>query len=89
MQKKLLVLHHLGLGDHFVMNGFVHLLLEKEKPSELLLIVKEHNLKTVQKMYDGFSEIKFYVIKDLEELFPRENPTKKLEQVAKNRLLGL
>jgi hypothetical protein len=87
MQKKLLVLHHLGLGDHFVMNGFVHLLLEKEKPSELLLIVKSHNLKTVQKMYDGFSEIKFYVIKDLDELFPRENPTKILEDMVKDGYL--
>jgi hypothetical protein len=78
MSNKILVLHHLGLGDHFVMNGFVHLLLEKEKPQELLLVVKQHNLKTVEKMYDGYPEVKFYSIKDLDDLYPKEDPNSKI-----------
>jgi hypothetical protein len=83
MSKKILVLHHLGLGDHFVMNGFVHLLLDNEAPSELLLVVKNHNLQTVQKMYDGYP-VKFYAIKDLDELFPRDDPMKKIGDLLKD-----
>jgi hypothetical protein len=89
MSKKLLVLHHLGLGDHFVMNGFIHLLLEKEAPSEILMVVKEHNLKTVKKMYDGFPEVKFYPIKDLDDLYPKNNPGKKIEDLIKDGYLYL
>ena len=74
MGKKYLVLHHLGLGDHLVMNGFIHFLRLQEKPEEILLVVKEHNLKTVVKMYEGYPEINFYPIKDLDDLYPRGDP---------------
>jgi len=78
MGKKFLVLHHLGLGDHFVMNGFIHFLRLQEKPEEILLVVKEHNLKTVVKMYEGCTEIDFYPIKDMDDLYPKEEPHKKI-----------
>ena len=84
MTKKILVLHHLGLGDHFVMNGFIHLLLENEAPSELLLVVKKHNLQTVQKMYDGYPVVKFYEIKDLDDLYPKDDPMKKIGDLIKD-----
>lgn len=53
--KKLLVCHHLGLGDHLVMNGCIHYLLKTMNCEEIRIIVKDHNLKTVEKMYEGYS----------------------------------
>ena len=70
MSKKILIVHHLGLGDHLVMNGFVHMLLENESPDEMLMVVKEHNIKTVEKMYNGYP-VKFCTIKGLDELFEK------------------
>jgi hypothetical protein len=52
------------------MNGFVHMLLDNESPDEMLMVVKEHNLKTVEKMYNGYP-VKFCTIKGLDELFEK------------------
>ena len=87
MGKKIFVLHHLGLGDHFVMNGFLHLLLHHEKPEEILLVCKQHNVKTVEKMYNGYPEISIYPIKDLNELYPSDNPGKLINSIIENGYL--
>lgn len=49
--KSVFVYHHLGLGDHFVCNGLVRAILEKEIPDFLYLPVKPHNIATVSQMY--------------------------------------
>lgn len=43
--------HHLGLGDHFVCNGLVRSILERESPNFLYLPTKQHNIATVSQMY--------------------------------------
>lgn len=49
--KKLIIHHHLGLGDHIICNGLVNYLIEKYRIEELLLITKKINLETVQHLY--------------------------------------
>lgn len=73
MSKKFFVCHHLGMGDHFVMNGFIHFLLVSGTAEEILLVVKEHNLPSVQKMYQGFDKVKFFPIKSLADIHPPED----------------
>ena len=80
MDKKFFVLHHLGLGDHLVMNGFVHMLLQ-QNPKEILLVCKAHNVKSVEKMYNGYPTVKLYSIKDLADLYPSENPLQKITDI--------
>lgn len=52
---KLLILHHLGLGDHFICNGIVHHFLEHYE--EIWLPVKDHNIETVKDLYKGYNVI--------------------------------
>lgn len=48
--KRLLIHHHLGLGDHFVCNGLVrYLYLNARK--DITLVVKPHNYETVSCLY--------------------------------------
>lgn len=47
------IYHHLGLGDHFICNGLVRELIEKESATHLF--VKHHNLETVSQMYEDTS----------------------------------
>ncbi len=89
MGKKYFVAHHLGLGDHFVMNGFIHLLLMDNDIEEILLVVKEHNLKTVEKMYQGFDIIKFFPIKTLEDLLPVDDGARVIGKYLDNGYLYL
>ena len=56
--------HHLGLGDHFICNGLVHSLLERNNWEELHLVCKPHYSKTVKHLYEDFSNIKLLVVKD-------------------------
>jgi hypothetical protein len=68
---KLLVFHHLGLGDHLVMNGFVHLLLQQS--TEILLVCKKHNKKSVEKMYQGYP-VELYLVDKAEDMHPENDP---------------
>ena len=80
---KFFVLHHLGLGDHFVMNGFIHHLLEND-PEEIKLVCKKHNESTVKKMYDGYNQVKLYTVKDMNEIHPNDNPLKIIQEHVQN-----
>ena len=55
MIKKLIVYHHLGLGDHFICNGLIHELLEN-RAHEIWLPTKENNAVHVKHLYEDFSE---------------------------------
>ena len=56
--------HHLGLGDHFICNGLVHSLLERNNWEELHLVCKPHYSKTIKHLYEDFPNIKLLVVKD-------------------------
>jgi hypothetical protein len=59
---------HLGLGDHFWMNGAVRYLATCY--DETTVVVKQNNEAVVRSMYLDDSSIKFYVINDDMELYP-------------------
>ena len=48
-----LIAHHLGLGDHVVLNGLVRHIFNREKDSHerIYLLCYEHNLPNVKRMY--------------------------------------
>ena len=51
--------HHLGLGDHFICNGLVHSLLERNNWEELHLVCKPHYSKTVKHQRNSSKAILF------------------------------
>jgi hypothetical protein len=56
------LLHHTGLGDHFMCNGLVHQLADKY--GEVDLFCKEHLYKTINHLYMDFPNIKIIPIKN-------------------------
>ena len=65
---KCFVLTHLGLGDHFWMNGAVRYLATCY--DETVVVVKRNNEAIVHSMYMDDPSIKLYVIHDDSELYP-------------------
>lgn len=62
---RLLLLPHFGVGDHIMMNGLIHMLLQLLSVSELCLIVRDnYSFKTIQHMYSDTSIITFYKVSD-------------------------
>ena len=49
--KSICIYHHLGLGDHFVCNGLVRTIADRDKVDFLYLPTKKHNFSTVSQMY--------------------------------------
>lgn len=60
---------HLGLGDQLVMNGFVHYLLEHEKPSTLCILAKEDQKPTLLQLYKESPAVEIVTVKGDEEVF--------------------
>lgn len=60
---KYLIAHHLGLGDHIVLNGLVRHIYAREKANgkEVYLLCYQHNARNVSRMYDD-TDIKFLFI---------------------------
>jgi hypothetical protein len=44
---------HNGLGDHLVLNGLIHSLIERWNLDELFLFCWNHNLTNLEKLYEG------------------------------------
>lgn len=61
----IVLLHHTGLGDHFICNGLVHALAEKH--GALDLMAKPHLVKTVKHLYQDWNNINVIPI-DTDEL---------------------
>lgn len=59
------IYHHLGLGDHFICNGLVRELIQKENATHLF--VKRHNLETVSQMYED-TNLQLIGVKDDSEV---------------------
>lgn len=49
-----LIAHHLGMGDHIVLNGLVRHIYEREKANnnKVFLLCYKHNERNVRRMYD-------------------------------------
>lgn len=60
--KKIILHHHLGLGDHFICNGLVREVKKSWHLDLLILPVKEHNMATVSSLYDGQNGIELMVV---------------------------
>lgn len=50
-KNEIVIYHHLGLGDHFVCNGLVRKIVDKDNPDFLYLPTKRNNFATVSQMY--------------------------------------
>lgn len=55
MVPKLIIWHHLGLGDHIICNGLVHELTARAE--QILLPCKTNNTKTVAHLYSDYPDI--------------------------------
>jgi hypothetical protein len=66
--KKAIVYTHLGLGDHFWMNGAVRYLATCY--DETLVVCKDRNKENVRAMFSDDSTIKFLVVQDDADLHP-------------------
>jgi hypothetical protein len=53
------IYHHLGLGDHIICNGLVRALINPNE--EYCMFVKQHNLTSVQFMYNDIKNLDFIV----------------------------
>lgn len=66
MIPKLIVYHHLGLGDHFICNGIIHHLLETTA-NEIWLPTKEANAKTVRQLYSDYDQVKIVTTPEVDQ----------------------
>ena len=88
MSKKIYILHHLGLGDHFHCNGVVRFLLkEKYKDTKVLLFAKQKYLEMVQFMYRDLHNLKVIPISNDEKIEQEEinsylNEGDKIERIG-------
>lgn len=63
----MIIHHHLGLGDHFVCNGLVNYIAQKDNIN-IDLICKKHNFETVQYLYSENTTIKVIPIECYNEI---------------------
>lgn len=56
------IYHHLGLGDHIILNGFVRNVSKNHK--KIYLFVKEQNYHSVAFMYRDLGNIAFIIVKN-------------------------
>jgi len=59
MRSKIIIYHHLGLGDHIVCNGLVRHMAETY---DILLLCKQHNLDNVRFMYRDNTNIETHPV---------------------------
>ena len=61
---RLLLLGHLGIGDHIVMNGLIHFLRKSMEGLEELCIMvpDDYRKQTILHMYEDFPQISFYFL---------------------------
>ena len=69
-KSKAFVYTHLGLGDHFWMNGAIRYL--STCYDETVIVCKKNNESVVSSMYSDESSIKLFIIEDDMDLYPFE-----------------
>jgi hypothetical protein len=58
-----LIFPHLGLGDQLIMNGFLHYILETQRPNRITIIAYDnYQNKTLDHLYSDISNVDFYRI---------------------------
>jgi len=77
------IIPHLGLGDQFIMNGFVHFTREVLKANRILILAKEPHTATLRDLYSEYTNISFVTIKGDEDIWgvdpePFRNMLKKI-----------
>lgn len=62
------LLPHLGLGDQFIMNGYVHYLLENITDlKEICIVAKTFTYTTLRHLYSDYPKVSFYLIEEKDE----------------------
>lgn len=67
--KSICIHHHLGLGDHFVCNGLVRAIADRDKVDFLYLPTKKHNFVTVSQMYSDDRRIICLPVNDDQQVY--------------------
>jgi hypothetical protein len=62
---KFILHHHLGLGDHFVLNGMVNFV--SKKYEKIYIPAKTHNYSTVKFMYENNNKVEVFEVGNLTE----------------------
>ena len=61
-----IVLYHIGLGDHIVMNGFIHYLLKQSNTKNIcILSFNNYSKNTLEHLYSDYSQISFHYLNDI------------------------
>jgi hypothetical protein len=64
----ILIFPHLGLGDQFIMNGYVHYLLNTSPDIiEICIIAKQFQQKTLEYLYSDSKKVSFYWVQETSE----------------------
>ena len=58
---RLIIHHHLGLGDHFVCNGLVRFIIDKNNYEQYYIPAKEQNFLTVKEMYSDLNNVENFL----------------------------
>lgn len=62
------IYHHLGLGDHIILQGLIRHLINKEINHIYVLFVKKRNYTSVQFMFKDLANIKYFVVDSDEDV---------------------
>ena len=65
------IYHHLGLGDHFICNGLVRYIIDRDKLNRVSLVVKQSNLRNVERMFRDREEVEFYPVEKDSDFAPQ------------------
>ena len=62
MKKKIIIYHHLGLGDHIHCNGLIRFMLKQIRNAEIYIFTRENFKKMIKFMYRDEKKIKLIII---------------------------
>ena len=73
MKKKYYIYHHLGLGDHIIVNGLIRKLIKDD--GLYFLFCKKHNVDSVEFMFKDLTNLKIISVNnDLDVINSEEKP---------------
>jgi hypothetical protein len=62
------IYHHLGLGDHIILNALVREIIHQNSKNFLILFVKKNNISSVKFMLKDINNINFFLINNDDEV---------------------
>jgi hypothetical protein len=69
-----IVFPHQGLGDQFVMNGYINYLILEYNVKNIILVAKEYQRDTLEHLYKDSPEVSFYFLPNINETSGNDDP---------------